>query len=75
MDEIDIDVILYWDSSDLKMAMVNGALQKQDWNSETFWKTKFANIDFYLKEINNNDVVVIIILPERPGKKLLSTCE
>ena len=44
----DIDVLLYWDSSDLKMEMVNGALQKQDWNSDKFWNAKFANIDFYL---------------------------
>ena len=48
MDENDIDVLLYWDSSDLKMEMVNGALQKQDWNSDKFWNAKFANIDFYL---------------------------
>ena len=44
MDENDIDVLLYWDSSDLKMEMVNGALQKQDWNSDKFWNAKFANM-------------------------------
>ena len=67
------DIVLLWDRCDLMNKKIEDKWVIQSW-AEEVWQEKFRNLDSHLEMLTKNGAVVVIVLPEKPGRLLVEQC-